>query len=91
MVPVALVGNKREPYKTPISVNTFKLNYTEQNHERNTFYFCPHFSRAELKDLTLFLCTQKAYFSEILFTNLSKSVLVNEIIHPPHRCVISRC
>ncbi len=33
----------------------------------------------------------KAYFSQILFTNLSKYVLVNEIIHPPHRCGISRC
>uniref|UniRef100_A0A673CFD9 Interferon regulatory factor 10 n=1 Tax=Sphaeramia orbicularis TaxID=375764 RepID=A0A673CFD9_9TELE len=48
---------------------------------------------AELKDLKLFLCTQKAYFSQILFINLSKSVLVStsplsfaEIIHPPHRC-----
>ncbi len=39
--------------------------------------FCPHFSWAELKDLRLFLCTQKAYFSQILFTNLSKSVLVS--------------
>ncbi len=29
------------------------------------------------KDLRLFLCTQKAYFSQILFTNLSKSVLVS--------------
>ncbi len=38
-------------------------------------HFCPHFSWAELKDLWLFLCTQKAYFSQILFTNLSKSVL----------------
>uniref|UniRef100_A0A671MWX2 Myotubularin-related protein 13-like n=1 Tax=Sinocyclocheilus anshuiensis TaxID=1608454 RepID=A0A671MWX2_9TELE len=28
-------------------------------------------------DLRLFLCTQKAYFSQILFTNLSKSVLVS--------------
>ncbi len=55
------------------------------------FCSCPHFSWAELKDLTLFLCTQKTYFSQILFTNLSKSVLVNEIIHPPHRCDISRC
>ncbi len=36
-----------------------------------------HFSWAELKDLRLFLCTQKAYFSQILFTNLSKSVLVS--------------
>ncbi len=27
-----------------------------------------------------FLSTQKAYFSQILFTNLSKSVLVNEMI-----------
>ncbi len=41
------------------------------------FCFCPHFSWAELKDLRLFLCTQKAYFSQILFTNLSKSVLVS--------------
>ncbi len=37
-----------------------------------------------------------AYFSQILFTNLSKSVLVRtspfaEIIHLPHRCGISRC
>ncbi len=55
------------------------------------FCFCPHFSWAELKDLRLFLWTQKAYFSQILFTNLSKSVLVNEIIHPPHSCGISRC
>ncbi len=39
--------------------------------------FCPHFSRAELKDLRLLLCTQKAYFSQILFINLSKSVLVS--------------
>ncbi len=50
----------------------------------------PHFSWAELQDLRLFLCTQNTYFSQILFTNLSKSVLVNEIIHPPHRCGISR-
>ncbi len=41
------------------------------------FCFCPQFSWAELKDLRLFLCTQKAYFSQILLTNLSKSVLVN--------------
>ncbi len=65
--------------------------YTEQNYKRNTC-FCLHFLWAELKDL---LCTQKAYFSQIMFTNLSKSVLVSfsfaEIIHPPHRCGISRC
>ncbi len=30
------------------------------------FWFCPHFSWAELKDLRLFLWTQKAYFSQIL-------------------------
>ncbi len=35
------------------------------------FCFCPHFSWAELKELRLFLCTQNAYFSQILFTNLS--------------------
>ncbi len=54
-----------------------------------TLLFLPPW--AELKDLRLFLCTQKAYFCQILFTNLSKSVLVNEIIHPPHRCGILRC
>ncbi len=53
--------------------------FTEQNYKCNTL-FLHHFSWAELKDLRLFLCTQKAYFSQILFTNLSKSVLVNEII-----------
>ncbi len=42
-----------------------------------THLFSPHLSRAELKDLRLFLCTQKAYFSQILFTNLSKSLLVS--------------
>ncbi len=41
------------------------------------FYFCPHFSWAQLKNLRLFLCTQKAYFSQILFTNLFKSVLMS--------------
>ncbi len=34
------------------------------------FCFCPHFSWAELKDLILFLCTQKAYFSQVFLTNL---------------------
>ncbi len=60
--------------------------YTDQNYKHNTC-FCPHFSWAELKDLRLFLCTQKAYFSQILFTNLSKSVLVSTHLHArrPHR------
>ncbi len=37
--------------------------------------------------------TQKAYFSQILLTNLSKSVLgsTSILILPPHRCGISRC
>ncbi len=42
-----------------------------------TLLFLPHFSWAELNYLRLFLCTQKAYFSQIWFTNLSKSVLVS--------------
>ncbi len=37
--------------------------YTDQNYKH--FCFCPHFSWAELKDPILFLCTQKAYFSQI--------------------------
>ncbi len=39
--------------------------------------------------------SQKAYFSQILLTNLSKSVSEHfsfaGIIHPPHRCGISKC
>ncbi len=50
--------------------------YSDQNYKRIPFVFA-HFSWAELKDLSLFQCTQKAYFSQILFTNLSKSVLVS--------------
>ncbi len=51
--------------------------------------FAPIFH--ELNYLRLFLWTQKAYFSQILFTNLSKSVLVSRDNHPPLRCGISRC
>ncbi len=47
---------------------------TEQNYKRKTFVFAPIFH--ELRSET-FLYTQKAYFSQILFTNLSKSVLVS--------------
>ncbi len=59
-------------------------------------FFPTHFSWAELKDLRLILWTEKANFSQILFTNMSKSVLLStssfvEIIYPPHRCGISRC
>ncbi len=58
--------------------------------------FCPQFLWAELNNLRLFQCTQKAYFSQILLTNLSKSVVSEhfsfaEIIHPPHMCGILRC
>ncbi len=51
--------------------------YTEQNYKRFYKCFCPHFSWAELKNLGLFLWTQKVDLSQILFTNLSKSVLVS--------------
>ncbi len=54
----------------PIDIHWTKL-WTQH------FCFCPHFSWAELKDLRLYLYTQKAYFSQIMFTNLSKSVLVS--------------
>ncbi len=70
--------------------------YTEQNYERNTFVFAPIFSWTELKDIRLVLCTQKACFSQILFTNLSvicvrEHFSFGEVIQPPHRCGISRC
>ncbi len=45
--------------------------YTDQNYKRNTFIFAPIFHELNSP------CTQKAYFSQILFTNLSKSVLVS--------------
>ncbi len=64
--------------------------YSMCNHNQNELYWPGMFTHTR-KDPRLFLCTQKAYFSQILFTNLSKSVLVSEIIHPPHRCGISRC
>ncbi len=48
--------------------------YTEQNYKRNTFVFAPFFMSWTQR---LFLCTQNTYFSQILFTNLSKSVLVS--------------
>ncbi len=53
-----------------------------------TLLFC-HFSWAELKDLRLFLCTQKAYFFQILFTNLSKSVLVSTSPLPGQKTSLS--
>ncbi len=77
--------------KHTILFSKWQLRHTLNKIINTTLLFLPHFSWAELKALRLFLCTQKAYFSQILFTNLSKSVLVNEIIHPPHRCGILRC
>ncbi len=50
--------------------------YTEQNINA-TLLFCPHFSWAELKDLRLFLCRQKAYFTQILFTILCAKEMAN--------------
>ncbi len=55
-----------------------------------TLLFLPPFFTSWTQRSKTFLWHKKAYFSQILFTNLSKSVLVNEIIHPPHRCSISR-
>ena len=54
-----------------------------------------HISRAEIKDPRNFPYTQKAYFSQMLCTNLLTSLLVSvlsfiKIIHPPDRCGISR-
>ncbi len=63
--------------------------YTEHNYKRNTL-FLPIFHELNSRSKTFSMNT-KAYFSQILFTNLCKSVLVNEMIHLPHRCGISRC
>ncbi len=59
------------------SCSHFLLSFTLTKIINATLLFCHHFSWAELKDLRLFLCTKQAYFSQILFTNLSKSVLVS--------------
>ncbi len=64
-------------YRATPNIYIYIYIYTDQNDKCNTFVFFPHFSWAELKDVRLFLSTQKAYFSQILFTNLSKSVLVS--------------
>ncbi len=61
----------------PQLIQFISLMYTEQNDKREHFCFCPIVHELNSR---LFLWTQKAYFSQILFTNLSKSVLVNEII-----------
>ncbi len=45
-----------------------------------THVFAPIFHELISKIEDFFFVTQKAYFSQILLTNLSKSVLVNEII-----------
>ncbi len=58
--------------------------------KRNTFVFAPIFHELNSK-IEDFVYEHKMPISQILFTNLCKSVLVNEIIHPPHRCGISRC
>ncbi len=42
-----------------------------------TLLFLPPFFMSWTKYLRFFLCTQKGYFSQILSTNLSKSVLVS--------------
>ncbi len=60
-----------------------------------TLLFLPPFFMSRTQISNNFLCTQNAYLSKILLKNLSKSLLVStsfaEIIHPPHRCGISRC
>ncbi len=69
--------------------------YTEQNYKRNTFVLPPFFMSWTQRSKT-FLCTTKDLF---LSNIVHKSVLIcvsehfsfAEIIHPPHRCGISRC
>lgn len=55
------------------------------------FCLCSHFLWANLKDLKLYSCTQKACVSQIWFTHLSKSVLVStwqtkRLIKQHHYC-----
>ena len=50
--------------------------YTEQKYKCNTFVFAPIFHEM-IKDLKHFLYTQNKHLSQILFTNLSKSVIVS--------------
>ncbi len=56
-----------------------------------TFCFCPHFSWAEIKDLRLYVHKRSIslkYWPQIC---LNEHFSFAEIIHPPHRCSISRC
>ena len=47
---------------------------TQQKYKHNTFVFTPILSWDEVINLRFLLCTQKVNFSQILFTNLFKSV-----------------
>lgn len=51
--------------------------YPAQKYKRNPFVFAPISHELNPKDLKRFLCTQMTYFSQILSTNLSKSVSVS--------------
>lgn len=56
----------------------FTATYTEQKYTGNTFVFASIHHELNSKTFSL-------------FTNLSNSVLVNNIIHPPHGCGMSIC
>ncbi len=71
---IRLNSNKYTHIYTYITIHTHTL--TEQNYKRNTFVFARIFMSWTQRSKT-FLCTQKAYFSQTFFTNLSKSVLVS--------------
>ncbi len=49
-----------------VCTTTHTYKYTLNKIINATLLFCPYFSWTELKDLRLFLCTQKAYYSNIV-------------------------
>ncbi len=69
--------------------------YTEKNYKRNTFVFAPFFMSWTQRSKTFSMYTKGLFLSNIVHKSVyicvSEHFSFAEIIHPPHRCGISRC
>ncbi len=67
-------------YLFNIYIYIYTYIYIEQNYKRNTFVFAPIFHELNSKIEDFFYEHKRRISLKYLFTNLCKSVLVNEII-----------